>query len=56
LFDRPVGVVSIKMGPEESVTVKGVFTGGKANSPTVEVSHTPKVRPVPVTVKQAKCG
>jgi hypothetical protein len=36
--------------------VKAVFTGGTANSKTVSVSHTPKVRPVPVTYTDAKCG
>jgi hypothetical protein len=56
MYDRPVGSVSIKMGPSESVTVKAVFTGGTDNSKTVEVSHTPKVRPVPVEITPAKCG
>jgi hypothetical protein len=53
---RPVGIVSIKMGPSESVTVKALFSGGTANSSTIEVSHTPKVRPVPVTLSQNPCG
>jgi hypothetical protein len=53
---RPVGIVSIKMGPSESVTVKALFSGGTANSSTVQVSHTPKVRPVPVTLSQNPCG
>ena len=56
MYDRPVGSVSIKMGPSESVDVKAVFTGGTDNSRTVEVSHTPKVRPVPVEITAAKCG
>lgn len=56
LSDRPVGIVSIKMGPSESVTVKALFSGGTDTSPTVEVSHTPKVRPVPVTLARKSCG
>jgi hypothetical protein len=56
MYDRPVGVVSIKMGPASSVTVKAVFTGGTDPSETVEVSHTPKVREVPVDITTAKCG
>ena len=56
MYDRPVGVVSLNMGPASSMTVKAVFTGGTANSKTVAVSHTPKVRPVPVTFDTAKCG
>jgi hypothetical protein len=56
MYNRPVGVVSLNMGPASSMTVKAVFTGGTANSKTVEVSHTPKVRPVPVTIDSAKCG
>jgi hypothetical protein len=55
MYDRPVGSVSIKMGPASSVTVKAIFTGGTDNSKTVEVSHTPKVRPVPVEITDAKC-
>jgi hypothetical protein len=38
------------------VTVKASFTGGTANSSTLQVSHTPKVRPVPVTLSQNACG
>jgi hypothetical protein len=53
---RPVGIVSVNMGPSESVTVKALFSGGTANSSTIQVSHTPKVRPVPVTVSQNPCG
>jgi hypothetical protein len=53
---RPVGIVSVKMGPLESVTVKALFTGGTDNSATIQVSHTPKVRPVPVTVSQKACS
>jgi hypothetical protein len=53
---RPVGIVSVKMGPSESVTVKASFSGGTGNSATVQVSHTPKVRPVPVTLSQKACG
>lgn len=56
MYNRPVGVVSLNMGPATSMTVKAVFTGGTDNSKTVAVSHTPKVRPVPVTLDTAKCG
>ena len=56
MYGRPVGVVSIKMGPLESVKVKAIFSGGKDVSSTVQVSHTPKVRAVPVTITQARCG
>jgi hypothetical protein len=56
MYDRPVGVVSLNMGPASSMTVKATFTGGTDNSKTVEVSHTPKVRAVPVTITPAKCG
>ena len=56
MYDRPVGVVSLNMGPASSKTVKAVFTGGTDNSKTVEVSHTPKVRSVPVTMTAATCG
>ncbi|RIX26608.1 DUF4012 domain-containing protein [Amnibacterium setariae] len=56
MYDRPVGVVSLNMGPASSMTVKAVFEGGTENSKTVEVSHTPKVRPVPVEITAAKCG
>ena len=55
MYDRPVGSVSLNMGPASSKTVKAVFTGGTDNSRTVEVSHTPKVRPVPVEITDAKC-
>jgi hypothetical protein len=56
MYNRPVGVVSLNMGPASSMTVKAVFEGGTDNSKTVAVSHTPKVRPVPVTYDTAKCG
>ncbi|MGN6445476.1 DUF4012 domain-containing protein [Amnibacterium sp.] len=56
MYGRPVGVVSITIPAASTVTVKGVFTGGTDTSKTVAVSHTPKVRPVPVTLTQAKCG
>jgi hypothetical protein len=56
MYGRPVGVVSIKMGAGESVTVKAVFTGGTSNASTIQVSHTPKVRDVPVTVEPVSCG
>jgi hypothetical protein len=56
MYDRPVGSVSLNMGPATSRTVKAVFEGGTDTSRTVEVSHTPKVRPVPVQIDSAKCG
>lgn len=56
MYGRPVGVVSITIPAASSVTVKGVFTGGTDNSTTVSVSHTPKVRAVPVELDTAKCG
>ena len=52
---RPVGVVSITLGPESKKTVKAVFRGSASDSTTVEVSHTPKVRPVTVEISQATC-
>ena len=56
LYDRPVGQVSLNIGPGASKTVKAVFEGGTDNSKTVEVSHTPKVRTVPVELKTASCS
>lgn len=55
MYGRPVGVVSVNLGPGESRTVKAVFTGGTGNSRTVQLSHTPKVRPVPVEMATATC-
>ncbi len=55
MYGRPVGVVSIKLGPTASTTVTAEFVGSAGDSRTVEVSHTPKVRDVPVTVTPA-CG
>ena len=49
VFDHGGGVLAGK-------AFKAVFTGGTDNSKTVEVSHTPKVRPVPVEITPAKCG
>jgi hypothetical protein len=56
LFGRPVGNVSVTTAPGQSVTVKAVFTGATTPSATLAVSHTPKVRPVPVTIAHAACG
>jgi hypothetical protein len=56
LDGRPVGSVSVTMGPRSSVTVRAVFSGGSGAARTITVSHTPKVRPVPVTVTKAPCG
>lgn len=55
MYDRPVGVVSITLGPEEKKTVKAVFSGSATDSKTVVVSHTPKVRETPVAVKTETC-
>ena len=56
MYDRPVGVVSVNLGPASSKTVRAVFIGGTANSGTVQVSHTPKVRETPVEITAATCG
>lgn len=53
---RPVGVVSVNVAPGATAMVKATFTGGEHLSPTVQVSHTPKVREVPVSIKQTPCG
>lgn len=55
MYDRPVGVVSVTIGPESAKTVKAVFSGSADDSENVEVSHTPKVRDVPVTITAAAC-
>lgn len=55
MYGRPVGVVSITLGPESSKVVKAVFAGGSENSGTVAVSHTPKVRQTPVEVSTEAC-
>ena len=56
LYGRPVAIISIKMGPLESRTVKATFSGGTAPSKTLQISHTPKVHPVPVTIQPARCS
>jgi hypothetical protein len=56
LYGRPVGTVSITIPAGGSVVVKGVFTGGTTPSKHVLVSHTPRVRDVPVTVQRVSCG
>lgn len=55
MYGRPVGVVSVTLPPDSKKVVKAVFTGGTATSSTVEVSHTPKVRPTPVTITTQAC-
>ncbi|WP_375399807.1 DUF4012 domain-containing protein [uncultured Amnibacterium sp.] len=55
MYDRPVGIVSINMGPQQSRTVVAHFSGATDPSTTVAVSHTPKVRQVPVTITQNDC-
>jgi hypothetical protein len=52
---RPVAIVSIKMGPEESRTVTARFVGGEDATTPITVSHTPKVRPTPVSIAEAAC-
>ncbi len=56
LYGRPVGTVSIKIPMQQTVTVRGVFEGGTDPSETVGVSHTPRVRDVPVTIAKERCG
>jgi hypothetical protein len=56
MYGRPVGVVSIKLAPQQSVTVEAVFSGGTSPSSRIAVSHTPKVHEVPVTIERAACG
>lgn len=56
IYGRPVAIVSIKMGAEQSRTVVARFTGGTALSSKLAVSHTPKVRDVPVTITHTTCG
>ena len=48
MYRRPVGTVPITIPAASSVTVRAVFSGSSADSTTVQVSHTPKVRAVPV--------
>ena len=55
MYGRPVGVVSITLGPASKKVVRAVFTGSPDDSTTVEVSHTPKVREVPVTITPQAC-
>jgi hypothetical protein len=55
LYGRPVGTVSITIPAGKSVTVRGIFTGGTSPSATTAVSHTPRVRAVPVTVRSVPC-
>jgi hypothetical protein len=55
LYGRPVGTVSITIPMGKTVTVRGVFAGGTALSTHVGVSHTPRVRAVPVTVASVPC-
>jgi hypothetical protein len=56
LYGRPVGTVSITIPMGESVTVRGIFQGGADLSKQVAVSHTPRVRAVPVQIEQVGCG
>jgi hypothetical protein len=55
MYGRPVGTVSITLGPTAENTVTAVFLGSAEDSRTVSVSHTPKVRAVPVKISQAAC-
>ncbi|MFD1720837.1 DUF4012 domain-containing protein [Amnibacterium endophyticum] len=56
LYGRPVGTVSIIIPATETVRVSGTFSGGTDPSKTVGVSHTPRVREVPVTIAERRCG
>ncbi len=56
MYGRPIGVVSLNIDAGASKRVRAVFTGGTAPSKTIAVSHTPKVRDVPLEVTQATCG
>lgn len=55
MYGRPVGTVPITIPADSSVTVKAVFTGSPEDSTTVKVSHTPKVRDVPVKLTSKTC-
>lgn len=55
MYGRPVGVVSITLGPDSKKVVRAVFTGSPTDSKTVQVSHTPKVRKVPVKIASEAC-
>lgn len=55
MYGRPVGTVPITIPADSSVTVKAVFTGSAEDSETVQVSHTPKVRDVPVKLTSVSC-
>jgi len=55
VYGRPVGTVSVTLGPAAEKTVTAVFTGSAGDSRTVSVSHTPKVRAVPVKISEAAC-
>ncbi|RIX26586.1 DUF4012 domain-containing protein [Amnibacterium setariae] len=56
LGGRPVASVNITMGAGEHVDVRAVFSGGDGDPARLAVSHTPKVRPVPVTTRTEACG
>jgi hypothetical protein len=56
MYGRPVGVVSLNLGPASTKTVTAEFVGRSGDSTTVEVSHTPKVRHVPVTLASTTCS
>jgi len=56
MYSRPVGVVSLNLGPASSRTVTAEFVSRSDDSTNVEVSHTPKVRRVPVTITPSTCG
>jgi hypothetical protein len=56
MHGRPVAVVSVKMGPGETVEVAATFAGADDPSDQLRVSHTPKVRDVPVTINAKECG
>lgn len=56
LKGRPVASVNISMGAGRHVDVRAVFSGGDGDPGRLAVSHTPKVRPVPVSTRTEACG
>ena len=56
LGGRPVAIVSLKFVPRQSITLTATFSGATDPARTIAVSHTPKVRAVPVTITTVPCG
>ncbi|MGT2425300.1 DUF4012 domain-containing protein [Amnibacterium kyonggiense] len=55
LHGRPVADISVTMGAGEHADVSAVFSGGTDLSSKLAVSHTPKVRDVPVSITRTAC-